>query len=316
MKSYFDEILKVDQDIKKCKSNDIINYYNYEKLNEINFNYNNRRLNISDSHESDNKLYQNLTKYTQLTLNDYFTEVEEQILTINDTSNIAFKIKVDGEDLLFNIRYIFQHLDIVYLQQMFKNAFDSIRSSTSFNYEKIISESIDLFKIERNKKIIKSSKVFYTVLMSISTLLTSMKKNKNKKTFILKHLELLKLYFTSMDFIFDHLILKINRIRELITSNESYQKVSKFHLMIEKLKRLMEFITTIVKFNNIKDLDIQTSTINNFNSSILAQVIDMIFVLLKQNNIESYQAINILVDFILNFISVIYLHNFYLISYI
>ena len=61
--------------------------------------------------------------------------------------------------------------------------------------------------------------------------------SKNKKTFILKNLELLKMYFTSMDFIFDHLILKINKIRELITSKESYQKVLKFHLKIEKLKR-------------------------------------------------------------------------------
>ena len=153
--------------MKKSRANDIINFYNYEKLNEINFNYNNRLPNIK-TNETNNKLYQNLSKYTHLTLDNYFSEIEEQILQSHDTS---LQTNIECEDLLLNIRYTFQHFEIVFLQQIFKNTFDSIRSEVNFNYEKILIESIDLFKIERNKKIIKTSKVFYTVLMSISTLL-------------------------------------------------------------------------------------------------------------------------------------------------
>ena len=58
----------------------------------------------------------------------------------------------------------------------------------------------------------------------------------------------------------------------------------------------------IVSYNAKKNLKLETEFMRNFNTKILKKLIEIIFILLNFNDVESYETINILLDFILNFV--------------
>ena len=170
----------------------------------------------------------------------------------------------------------------------------------ALNFEEVITSLIGLFKREINQTIILDKSLFFSVLKSITTLLKLLKKD--QITFVIKNSELIKTWFICFDFIFLHLAKNLESIVKFMKNPESQKISEKFLKKVEKLKKIIKFITNVLKFNSIKDVSILTEKMKMFNSKIVEQIIKLIFILLEFNNPGSNPTILLLIDFINNFI--------------
>ena len=125
---------------------------------------------------------------------------------------------------------------------------------------------------------------------------------KERMSFVIKNSELLRTWFMYFDFIFNHLAKNLESIVKFMKNPESQKISDKFIKKVEKLKKIIKFITNVLKFNSIKDVNILTEKIKMFNSKIVEQIIKLIFILLEFNNSNSNPTILLLIDFINNFI--------------
>ena len=107
---------------------------------------------------------------------------------------------------------------------------------------------------------------------------------------------------SSLDFIFDNLDRILKSLSEFLESDDNQSKINEFSEKVKKLNVIVEFMKIIVSYNAKKNLKLETEFMRNFNTKILKKLIEIIFILLNFNDVESYETINILLDFILNFV--------------
>jgi hypothetical protein len=276
---------------------DVMKFFNYVKLNDM---YNDSALakrKENKSQDSDNTL----------TLQQTFTNLDRKY----SKSLPNFNIKI--ENLLYNVRYMYQQFDDKISKLILKNTMDLLRINTRMSkdsyyknyniepdFEKIFENLINLFKIDTNILMFKNSNLFFETLKAITSMLILLKKE--KRGYLIKYSEQIKTFFENSDFIFDHLSLSIEKIVNFMNNSESQTKFLKFNLKVKKLKKMMKFITNIVKFNNMKDFNIFTEKMKKFNSEILEKIMRLIRILLEFNNSESNPTIILLIDFLNNFI--------------
>ena len=300
MLKYLDNLIKYKFNQYDFETIDIMKYFNYTKLNEM---YNE---NMSNKKENTDVQSRNIKAEKYLTLQEKFIKEDKARSKLIPN----FNSRIDH--LLHNVRYMYQQCNTELSKLIFKSTFDLIFINSRAlknndiivtkepEFEKIIENLINLFRIDQNKEIVKNSYIFFNSLKSISALLTILKKE--RKGFINKYSDLIRTFFSNLDFIFDHLSRIIEKIVKFMNNPESHTKFSKFNKKVKKLKKMMKFITNIVKFNNIKDLNILTEKMKSFNSQILEKIMRLIKILLKFNNPESNPTIILLIDFINNFI--------------
>ena len=168
------------------------------------------------------------------------------------------------------------------------------------NFEEIITSLISLFNREINQEILVDKELFFIVINAISKLLKLLKKE--KITFVMKNEGLFQSFFVHMDFIFVHLAKIFESIVKFMKNPESQKISEKFVTKINKVKKIIKFITNVLKFNSIKDVSILTEQMKIFNSKIVEQIIKLIFILLDLNKSQSNQIILQLIDFLNSFI--------------
>jgi len=171
-------------------------------------------------------------------------------------------------------------------------------TSSKNNLELLLKELNDLFCIENNKKIILKNFVYFPTLELIKNILEKILKDNNFNNYV----DSIRYFFTSLDFIFENLNQILKDVSEFLQSDENHSKIKKFSKKVKKLNVLVQFMKIIITYNTRKNLNLETDFIRNFNTSILKKLIEIIFILLKFNDVESYETINILLDFIINFV--------------
>jgi hypothetical protein len=292
MQKYLDELVRkrfIEEDYEKISA---MKFFNYVKKNDM---YKDSNVTENDKTEKKNtNLQKKFIKYDTIVSKNFHHP------------------KVRIENLLYNIRYMYQKFDEGLTKFVFKSTFDmlstktrkknyKIHQMTDVEIQKLFENLINLLQIDENKNIVKNSYLFFSVVKSISSMLTFL--YKQNKEFLAKNWELMRNLLLSFDFIFDHLAVKLEKIIRFMNSSDSNEKFTKFNRKVEKLKRLIKFITNIIKLKNMKDVEFFTERMKKFNSDVLEKIMRLVKILLKLNNTDSNYTIILLIDFISNFIN-------------
>ena len=165
--------------------------------------------------------------------------------------------------------------------------------------ESITKILILLFSSEINIKLIKDKKVFATMLSSIKVLLLYiLSKGGN---FIFKNIEILKELFNKLNFIFDKLSLEFEKIVSFMKKPNKTKDKIKFDKKKNKLQNILDFLIIFLEFKKINE-DILTEEIYKFTSEVVEKAIKLVFILLQLPNDQNFEAIDILLEFLFNFI--------------
>lgn len=169
-----------------------------------------------------------------------------------------------------------------------------------FDLYSITNILILLFSRKINKELIEDKKVFPTMLKSI-TIYFDYILNKGGG-FIFKNIELLKELFHRLDFIFEYLSQDFEKISILMKKQYNKKGDIKFQKKKERLKNLLDFLISFLEFKNKTEENLLTEEIFEFTSKVIAKIIGLLTILLEIPNERNFEIINILLDFLFNFI--------------
>ena len=286
-------------------------YFNYVKMNEM------YPENFSDTVESEasKSLMEELLELDEKNQSEISPTFHEYYYINKEDSD--GELGIDLNKIFSAIMYLYPQYNKRLTILIYKSSFNlllrkcgelrnrnnytgNIENKNDLNFEEVITCLIGLFKREINQEIILDKSLFFVVLNSITTMLKLLQKE--RMSFVIKNSELLRTWFMYFDFIFNHLAKNLESIVKFMKNPESQKISDKFIKKVEKLKKIIKFITNVLKFNSIKDVNILTEKIKMFNSKIVEQIIKLIFILLEFNNSNSNPTILLLIDFINNFI--------------
>ena len=171
--------------------------------------------------------------------------------------------------------------------------------SQKFDLESITNILILLFSRKMNKELIEDKKVFPTMLKSIGVFFEYIL-NKGGG-FIFKNIELLKELFHRLDFIFEYLSQSFEKI-SLFMKKQNIKGENKFKKKKEKLKNILTFLINFLEFKNKTEENLLTEEISSFTSKVIGKIIELLSILLEIPNDRNFEIINILLDFLFNFI--------------
>ena len=170
---------------------------------------------------------------------------------------------------------------------------------SNFNLVHIIKVMIMLFNKKSYRELIEDKYVFDTMLLSLRELLESVSE---KGTFFLKHFELIKDFLNSLDFILKHFSDEIQEIVKFLQRPENLIECDNYYIYKIKLERTLEFLLSLLNFKTSIDENILTEKIIKFKKGIVKRVIKFILLILEIEKEKSIQIINLLLDFITEFI--------------
>jgi hypothetical protein len=150
-----------------------------------------------------------------------------------------------------------------------------------------------------NKELLEDKKVFPTMLKSIGVFFDYIL-NKGGG-FIFKNIELLKELFHRLDFIFEYLSQSFEKI-SFFMKKQNIKGENKFKKKKERLKNLLTFLINFLEFKNKTEEILLTEEISNFTSKVIGKIIELLSILLEIPNDRNFEIINILLDFLFNFI--------------
>ena len=168
-----------------------------------------------------------------------------------------------------------------------------------FDLETITNILILLFSRTMNKELLEDKKVFPTMLKSIGVFFDYIL-NKGGG-FIFKNIELLKELFHRLDFIFEYLSQSFEKI-SFFMKKQNIKGENKFKKKKERLKNLLTFLINFLEFKNKIEENLLTEEISNFTSKVIGKIIELLSILLEIPNDRNFEIINILLDFLFNFI--------------
>ena len=257
------------------------------------------------SKEYKNNIISNYIDYQPIISNN-----EKNNVDINKLFNHIMYLYPQYSKKLTNLFYInsFKILHKACLGIKKKN-FDMENNGIKFN--EIIIGLTSLFRRQINQTIILDKELFSIVLRTLSIMLNII--ITEDETFVIKHPELFKNLFSSFDFILDRLAKDLESILKFMMKPESSKITDKSIKKEEKLAKILTFLTTIFKFNNIGDTSLISDSLSLYNSKIVEQIIKLLFVLLKFNYKNSISTILLLLDFLNNFIDGPDIENLHLI---
>ena len=157
-----------------------------------------------------------------------------------------------------------------------------------------------LFSRKKNRELIEDKKVFPIMLNSIRVYFSYI--SLKGGGFIFKNVELLKEIFIKLDFIFEHLSNDFEKISLFMKNPNNSKNINKFIKKRERLENLLGFLTVFLEFKKISEENLLSEEIFKFISELVEKIIKLLFDLLEiRNRINSY-IIDILIDFLFNFI--------------
>ena len=160
----------------------------------------------------------------------------------------------------------------------------------------ILNGIILLFTREKNQSLIQSKNIFFIMVNSINLFLKNIQDNDH-----IKNYELIQSLFNKLGFVLDHLSNDFDKIFNFMKSPESQQITTKYKKMENSLNNLITFITTLIGFKK-NNKNILTNDINNFSKKIIKKIIKLISNLLEKSQETSFQSIDLLLNFIYDFI--------------
>ena len=156
-----------------------------------------------------------------------------------------------------------------------------------------------LFSSKSNKKILEDKKVFPIIISGIKFFLLYILSKEDD--FIFKNIELMKELFIKLDFVFDILSKDFEKIVYFMKKPNKTKDINKFIKKKKKLKNILDFLIILLEFKKINE-HILTKEIIEFNEKVVENVIKLLFILLELPDNLNFQAIDILIEFLFNFI--------------
>ena len=169
----------------------------------------------------------------------------------------------------------------------------------SLDLESITNTLILFFSSENNIDYITDKKVLTTVLSSVKILLLYILSKGG--SFIFKNLELLKELFNKLNFILIKLSDEFEKIVLFMTKPNKTKDINKFNKRKNKLENILDFIIIFIEFKKLNE-EILTKKIYEFTEEAAKQVIELLFILLELPSEQNFKAIDVLLDFLFNFI--------------
>ena len=180
-----------------------------------------------------------------------------------------------------------------------QNKIEEEEIKSNFNLVHIIKVMIMFFNKKSFQDLVKDKLVLDTMILSVRELLESISE---KGTFFLKHFELVKDFLNSLNFILDHLEDEILEIVKYLQRPENLIECDNYYINKIKLERTLEFLLALLNFKTSIDEKILTERVIKFEKEIVEQVIKLIFLILEIGKEKSIEIINLLLDFISEFI--------------
>ena len=175
--------------------------------------------------------------------------------------------------------------------------FESIKKIDLESITKIL---ILLFSRNTNRVLIEDKEVFPTMLNSIRDFFSYIKIKGGG--FIFKYVELLKELFHNIYFIFDHLSKDFEEIVNYMKKQSNIKETNEFIKERNKLENLLNFLIIFLEFKKIVEENTLTEEITKFTGQVVEKAIKLIFILLELPNKTNIEIIEILIDFLFNFI--------------
>ena len=170
---------------------------------------------------------------------------------------------------------------------------------SSISLLNIIKIMLSLFQKEKYRVILEDPYVFVTMLLSLKELLKSISE---KFTFFLKQLNLIKEFLNSLDFILGHLSLEFVETMKFLRRPENLIENNNFHIHKINLENQIEFFITLLNLQKKFEEKILSEKIIDYEKEFIKRVIKLIFLILEIEKEKSIEIINILIDFLFEFI--------------
>ena len=170
---------------------------------------------------------------------------------------------------------------------------------SSINLLNIIKIMISLFQKEKYRAILEDQYVFVTMLLSLKELLKSISE---KFTFFLKQLNLIKEFLNSLDFILGHLSSEFVETMKFLRRPENLIESNNFHIHKIILENQIEFFITLLNLQKKFEEKILSEKIIDYEKEFTKRVIKLIFLILEIEKEKSIEIVNILIDFLFEFI--------------
>ena len=183
---------------------------------------------------------------------------------------------------------------------LFKQEDDKENKITDkFDLESMTNTLILLFSSKINKEILKDKKIFPIMLSGIETLLLYILSEGTD--FIYKNIELLKEYFLKLNFIFENLSEEFEKIVYFMKKPSKTKDLNKFTKKVIKLQNILDFLLIFLEYKKLNE-DILTEEISKFTGKVIENVIKLLYILLELPNRTNFVAIDLLIEFLFNFI--------------
>ena len=257
---------------------------------------------------------------TNITMDDDYSEKENSLVEflINNEEKAFFNLnQIDLQIFFDSLVYIYpkykQSICIIYYKIGFKLLAEKCKSelknieennikhdSTNIiDLESITKKLLLLFSRKTNRELIKDKSVFSSLLNSIGELFSYINK---EDIFIYTNTGLLKEIFIKIDFVFDRLSKDFGKIVIFMEKPTNLKKTNKYNKNKNRLENLLHFLIVILEFQKKTEDNFLTEDINKFIANVVEEVIKLIYILLKLPNNKNAEIIDILMDFIFNFI--------------
>ena len=174
-----------------------------------------------------------------------------------------------------------------------------VEADTNLFLIHVIQITKELFRSETYRNIIEDEYVFDTMLLSLRELLKSISE---KYIFFSKKFELIKEFLNSLDFILGQLSEEYKDIIEFMKRPENLIDSVNFYQQKMKLEKNLEFFINLLNFKKTFEEKILTEKIIKFEKEILKGVMKLIMLILDIEKDKSLEIINILLNFLCEFI--------------
>ena len=247
-------------------------------------------------------------------------EEEQKNLNLIDYLNL-YKDKCSSDFTQINLLTFFDSLIYIYPKYeknlcllYYKIGFEILSSKSSLinnkkkeeddlqeqmNFELIIKEIIFLFNRKSNRDLIEDKYVFNSMLLSMRELYRAINQN---GAFVLKHFELIKEFLSSLDFILGHLSNDFDKIVNFMKRPENLDNSNKFKKKKKKLEIALDFFISLMNFKKNFEEIILTEEIMKFAKEIIERAVKLLFLLIEINSNKSIEIMNILLDYLFEFI--------------
>ena len=290
--------LLINKVLKIFTSNDLIEIeemsnYLFNKMGEI---YNDTNIKMSDECSEKNN---SLVEFLKMKEENNFSDLSQIDLQVFFDSLVYIYPKFKKKICIIYYRIGFKVLGEKCMVEL-NNNYAYNNNSNSIDLESITKILLLLLSRKTNRELIEDKNVFPKMLISIRHLFSYIRKKGGR--FLLKNTELLKELFNKLGFIFDHLINDFDKIVLFMQKPSNLKNGNKYNKKKNKLKDILDFLIAFLKCKKVTKENLLTKEINEFIGLLIEKVIKLIFILIKLPNQENNEIINILIDFLFNFI--------------